>query len=210
MKVFSAIFFGVLCLAASIPAVRISAAPSTKIVHVSLHATANVQADSDGFFSLASIADLTGGDTARRARLASVQIGRAPLPDLNRSITQGDIALKLRQAGLDPNRDAAFEGAKSVVVTLAGDTSPTVTSPQPAGKSGKTTPDSTAPQVRQLIVHRGESVKIMVQDDNVTVTANGVARQDGALGDTIQVHRDGVMTDITVTVIDVRTVQLGI
>jgi flagella basal body P-ring formation protein FlgA len=49
-----------------------------------------------------------------------------------------------------------------------------------------------------------------VQDDNVSVTANGVARQDGALGDTIQVHRDGIMTDITVTVIDVRTVQLEI
>lgn len=50
----------------------------------------------------------------------------------------------------------------------------------------------------------------MIQSDSLLVSAGGVAREAGAAGDTIRVHREGVMTDLTARVVDARTVQLEI
>jgi flagella basal body P-ring formation protein FlgA len=60
------------------------------------------------------------------------------------------------------------------------------------------------------VIRRGDAVTILIQSDGLSVTAAGVARQDGAAGDTIRVHRDGVMTDLSVQVVDAKTVQLEI
>ena len=42
----------------------------------------------------------------------------------------------------------------------------------------------------------------------MTITAKGVARDNGAAGDTIHVHRNDCLTDLVVTVLDAQTVQL--
>ena len=44
----------------------------------------------------------------------------------------------------------------------------------------------------------------------VNITAPGIARQSGGVGDSIRVHRDGVMTDLYVTILDEQTVRLEI
>ena len=58
------------------------------------------------------------------------------------------------------------------------------------------------------VVKRGDSVSIQIQDGALAITAAGVARDNGGVGDIIRVHREGVMTDLTVRVVDAQTVQM--
>ena len=60
------------------------------------------------------------------------------------------------------------------------------------------------------MIHRGDAVTIVIQSGALTITAPGIARENGGAGDTIRVHREGVMTDLTVRVLDAKTVQLEI
>ena len=95
---------------------------STAPVHVALRPAAAVTANADGFVTLGSVADLTGGEAAARARLSAVVVARAPLPGDVRQLTRGDLSLKLRQAGYDPNRVAVLEGAPTSAVTVGNAT----------------------------------------------------------------------------------------
>lgn len=188
-------------------------------IHVSLKDSAMVGANADGFFTLGQIADLSGGDGATRTRMAAVSVGRAPLTGETRRLTSGDIALKLRQAGFKPDKDALLEGARQMAVTVAdalpvanaGGGSQSAASPTPptlgaGGPSSAPTEQATGP----ILIHPGDAVSIVVQSDALTITAKGVARQPGRAGDAIRVHREGVMTDLTVIVVDAQTVQLEI
>ena len=87
----------VLALSALAPLV-FGAGGAASPVHVALKPAALLSPDAD-FISLGSVASLTGGDPALRARLAKVSVGRAPLPGDVRHLTRGDLTLKLRQAG---------------------------------------------------------------------------------------------------------------
>ncbi len=178
-------------------------------VHVTLKAQAAVSADAGGYFSLASIAALSGGTAAERQRLGAVCVGRAPLPDEVRRLTPGDVTLKLRQAGFHPEEDAIIDGATQIAVTVCEIPAP------PAPNNGEVgVPSSPPPPLlgaggqSPVLIHRGDGVTIVVQDDAMSVTAKGVSRDEGRAGDTIHVHRDGVMTDLSVTVLDAQTVQL--
>lgn len=167
-------------------------------IHISLRPTAIVLPDDGGFFSLAGIADMSGGDKAGRAKLAAVRVGRAPQPGASRTLTLGDIRLKLRQAGFSPEKDAVIDGAKAVEVATPVDILPTATS----------APSVSSTPAQKPLVHRGDSVTILVQDGDLQITARGVARESGGVGDSVRVHRDGVPADLSATVIDARTVRL--
>lgn len=197
-----------LLLAAALPA---QCAP----VHVSLKASAGVGTSADGFLTLAQIADLTGGTKAQRIRMASVPVGRVPLSGDTRLLTPGDISLKLRQAGFYPERDAVLEGAKQVSVVSSG-SAPFLPSagvassvytalPRPASPAGGS---DTAPSAPVVVIHRSDSVNIVVQQGDMTITAKGLARDAGAVGQTIHVHRDGAPSDFSAVVVDAQTVQL--
>lgn len=179
-------------------------------VHVALKSAAVVSPNPDGFFTLASVADLTGGDPSRRARLSQIDIGRAPLSGETRHLTLGDLALKLRQAGLNPEKDTVLEGAGEANITTDGAeiTSPAVTTP--VNSVGAGTVSVPAPAVDLPLIHFGSPVTIVIQSGGLTITAPGIARESGRAGDTIRVHRDGVMTDLSVTVQDKQTVRLEI
>ena len=182
---------------------RVSAA-----VHVSLRVSAAVAADADGFFTLGSIADITGGAASARARLGAVTVGRAPLADSVRRLTSDDVALKLRQAGLDPSRDAVIEGAPQTSVTLASTPSEAPGGAvSPSSNTHAHTPASPAAP-SPIVVKRGDPVAIVLQEDGLSISTSGVARDSGALGDEIRVHRDGSPTDLSAIVLDERTVQL--
>jgi hypothetical protein len=174
-----------LLLLAAVAAVPASAKP----VHIALKPAAAVSPDADGFFSLGSVADLTGGEPALRSRLAIVLVGRAPLSGETRTVTRGDLALKLRQAGCDPDKAMVLEGAETAAVT--------------SEEPGLARPGL-------ALIHRGDAVTIVIQSDLLTIHALGIARENGAAGQTIRVHRDGVMTDLTVQVLDAHSVDLEI
>lgn len=187
----------------------LAALSSSSPVHVALRPAATVTATADGFVTLGSVADLTGGGASARARLSAVVVARAPLPGDVRRLTRGDLCLKLRQAGCDPDHAAVLEGAAASDVTTGGlpqadAAPPPVTvppTPEAASPAGLARPAS-------VVVHRGDAVTIQINDGALAVTASGTARDNGGAGDTIRVHRDGVMTDLTVRVVDAQTVQM--
>lgn len=184
-------------------------------VHVSLKASASLGPSASGFLTLAEIADLSGGAKAERVRMASVLVGRLPLPGDTRLLTVGDINLKLRQAGFHPERDALLEGAKQVSVTSAETqtSSPPalpapVSSSAPAPPQGSASPKSAPPAASAIVVHRSDAVSVVVQQGDMTITAKATARENGSVGQIIHVHRDGAPSDLAATVVDAQTVQL--
>jgi len=183
-------------------------AVSKASVKVVLHDTATVIADDNGFFTLGEISDISGGTPELRDKLNNVEVGRAPLDSYSRHLELGDVALKLRQAGIDPNRDLKLTGAENIVVSTAGrqvTVKPNATAPSTPGAAAST--QSTAP-AQPIVVKKGDPITIVLQDGSLTVTALGQSRENGAVGDTIHVHRDGVITDILAQVLDGHTVQM--
>ena len=196
-----------LCLLALAAAVPAAAAP----VHVSLKAAAEAPPNADGFITLGSVAGLTGGDKAVRSRFAAVLVARAPLPGEIRQLTRGDLALKLRQAGINPDTQAVLEGADQAEVTSDSPLTPILGSrkdrmPLPA----VTGPASSETAATGPVIHNGDAVTIYIHSGPMTITAPATARENGKVGDTIRVHRDGVMTDLIVQVLDAQTVQMEI
>ena len=181
-------------------------------IHVALKASAAAAPNADGFISLGSVASLSGGDKTARLRFAAVLVARAPLPGETRQLTRGDLALKLRQAGINPDTQAVLEGADRSDVTAEAPPAPN------SGGAGLGTPLATSPAPPELgaggaslpIIHPGDAVTITIQSGPMTITAPATARESGKAGDTIRVHRDGVMTDLSVQVIDAQTVQMEI
>jgi len=199
---------------------------AAKPVHVVLKPAVTVRPTADGFFTLGAVADITGGETAQRTRLAGILIGRAPLSGETRRLTRGDLALKLRQAGCNPEKAAVLEGADAAEVTtqepgtgsadlLARESASGTAEPVNGGLSSVAERLSLSsrpalPVPGPLLIHRGDAVTIFIQTGPLTVTAPGVARESGGAGQTIRVHREGVMTDLSVQVLDSQTVQLEI
>lgn len=175
-------------------------------VHVSLHATA-AGPSAGGFLTLAQIADLSGGTKAERARMAAVPVGRSPLPGETRLLTWGDVSLKLRQAGLHPERDAVLEGAKQVAVA-GTETAPPAVLPAPAPSESAPFQAAAPSAARAIAIHRSDAITIVVRQGDLLVTAKGVAREPGSVGQIIRVHRDGAPSDLAATVLDAQTVQL--
>lgn len=193
-------------------ALALAAPAHSAPVHVALRADAHVGTSAGGFLTLSQVADLSGGTKAARARMAAVLVGRIPLPGDTRLLTPGDVSLKLRQAGFHPDRDAVLEGAKqvSVVGTDAPETAPSALPPTAAplraeAPHAASTPSAAPPA---LVIHRSDTVTIIVRQGDLLVTAKGTAREAGSLGQIIRVHRDGAPSDLAATVLDAQTVQL--
>ena len=197
-----------LCLLA-LTAAPAAAAP----VHISLKAAAAAPPNADGFITLGSVAALSGGGKAARTRFAAVLVARAPLPGETRHLTRGDLALKLRQAGVNPDTQVVLEGADQAEVTT--DCPPAPSHEEAAGATGAA-PNS-APLLLGAggapagpVIHYGDAVTIYIQSGPMIITAPATARENGKAGDMIRVHRDGVMTDLSVQVLDAQTVQMEI
>ncbi len=214
-----------LCFFALLP-VPALAAP----VHIALKASASAAPNADGFLTLGTVAGITGGDKAARARFAAVPVARAPLSGETRRLTRGDLALKLRQAGINPDTQAILEGAEAADVTA--DDSPksppapilgshTEQSGRPFDNASFPTP---APQnwpsqeqsglkgegASSPLIHSGDAVTITIQSGAMTITAPATARENGRAGDTIRVQRPGITADLSVQVVDAQTVHMEI
>ena len=197
-------------------AVPASAAP----VHVSLKPMASALPNADGFLTLGTVAGITGGDKAARAKFSAVLVARAPLSGETRRLTRGDLALKLRQAGINPDTQAVLEGADSAEVTTDNGIPPAPTTVQTGwgvrGDNPRTL--GIAPPLlgaggtplSPLIIHSGDAVTIYIQSGGMTITAPATARENGRVGDTIRVQRPGISADLSVQVLDAQTVQMEI
>ena len=175
-------------------------------VKVVLHDTATVMGDDNGFFTLGEISDITGGTPELRDKLNNVEVGRAPMDSYVRHLDLGDVALKLRQAGVDPYRDLKLSGAENIVVSIATRPVTVRTVSTNAGIASSTTQSSQpAPEIA---IKRGDPITIVLQEGVLTVTATGQSRDNGAVGDVIHVHRNGVNSDIMAQVLDNHTVQM--
>jgi hypothetical protein len=171
---------------------------------VVLHATAAVSGDS---FCLSDIATVTSTNTSLRAKLMSVPMGRAPLAGLTRQFNEGDVSLKLRQAGIDPET-LAISGPSQIVVlgsSVAMPNLPVSIAAQPAAA-----PQSQASpaQPKSIVIHRGDKVTLEYDGDGLAITADVVASMDGAIGDTISLSRDGAAHSLTGIVQDAQTVKM--
>ena len=199
----------------AIPAV---AAP----VRVSLKPTASALPNADGFLTLGTVASITGGDKAARARFSAVPVARAPLSGETRRLTRGDLSLKLRQAGINPDTQAVLEGADSAEVTTdcppALQSAPLLRGPILGSHTEKSHTEPvgallaapSALSVPQLAIHSGDAVTILIQSGAMTITAPATARENGRVGDTIRVQRPGISADLPVQVLDTQTVQMEI
>ncbi|HEX5323484.1 MAG TPA: flagella basal body P-ring formation protein FlgA [Capsulimonadaceae bacterium] len=166
---------------------------------VTIRPTATV---SDTYFTLGEIADIKCADKDLAARLAAAPMGRAPLPGVARNITTGDVALKLRQVGIDPNT-VDLAGATTVLITSTGDgASESSSDSSSVAGTAQSSADKT------VVVHVGDAVNLIYTDDTITITARAVALQNGIAGQTIQLRRDGVTRTLQGTVLDSQTVRL--
>ena len=191
-------------------AVPTTAAP----VHVSLKPAVNALPNADGFLTLGTVAGITGGDKAARAKFAAVLVARAPLSGETRRLTRGDLSLKLRQAGINPETQAVLEGADSAEVTTDSGVAPVPAAVQP-GRAAEKEPVGVllaAPSAPSAgpVIHSGEAVTIYIQSGAMTITAPATARESGRVGDTIRVQRPGISADLSVQVLDAQTVQMEI
>ncbi len=207
MKPYVPIFVPLLLTALSASLFAASLAPRPKVmVHDSGLAHSN-------FITLGDIADISPSPRASKAsaRLAAAVIGRAPMDGATRSFNRGDISLKLRQCGIDPET-INFQGASTTVVASTNDGSP---NPTPATPSQAQT-TSVVPEpssASQIVVHAGDPVDVLVADGPVTVHASAVALGSGAAGQSIRVRREGSSAESSsqpfpVTVIGAGQTQL--
>jgi hypothetical protein len=185
-------------------------ASAPPLASVSLHPSASVLGDT---FSLGDIATITSTDTAFRARLMSAPMGRAPLAGLSRDFNEGDVSLKLRQAGIDPER-LSISGPSDILVVGAGGLSPTmVVLPVPMAAAAAATKGvqavSTLPAVpKGILVHRGDKITLVYESTGLSISADVTATSDGAAGDTVSLQRDGAARSLTGIVVDARTAKM--
>ena len=207
MKPYVPIFVPLLLVALSASLFAASLAPRPKVV---VHDSGLTHSS---FITLGDIADISPSPRASKAsaRLAAAVIGSAPMEGATRSFNRGDISLKLRQCGIDPET-INFQGASSTVVASSNDDK----SAPVTVLAAQTQPSilaSTQPSASQVVVHTGDPVDVMVSDGPVTVHASAVALSSGTAGQTIRVRREGNGSDgssqpIPVTVIGAGQTQL--
>ena len=72
--------------------------PALAVITVTPRSSSEV---AGGVFTLGEIADFSGKDTALIQKLRAVEVGTSPLPGLSRSLSPGDIVVKLRACHLE-------------------------------------------------------------------------------------------------------------
>lgn len=181
-------------------------AHSSKKVIVDLSTSANVSQTDDDYMRLDSIARVSGGTEALRNKIAGVLVGRSPFAGSSRTINVDDISLKLRQFGIDPDTQADFSGSDSTIVSLVASQSTTAPAAASGTITGSATTASTAASV--ISVKYGQLVTIIISDGDLTITSHGTARDNGAVGDTVRVQREGHYDYISTIVTGDHTVTL--
>ena len=78
--------------------IRVVKKPALAVITVTPRSSSEV---AGGVFTLGEIADFSGKDAALIQKLRAVEVGTSPLPGLSRSLSPGDIVVKLRACHLE-------------------------------------------------------------------------------------------------------------
>ena len=194
------------CFMISISAAPVVHTPGTMKVNIALRPASTVIPTSDYFVRLDSIAVITGGTKKARAKTAAVLVARAPQSGDIRTITPGDVALKLREYGIDPDTQTLISGPETESIQVTQGTVPLVTAPATGGGKVPAGAGASVPSIP--LIHRDDPVELTIQDGDMTITAEAIACDPGALGDTIKIRRNGVAEDMSVVVTGPHTVSL--
>ena len=175
----------------------VSGARAAVKASVEVHPTATATAD---YFLLGDLATVRCSDKALSARLSAIVLGHAPIPGSTRPLTAGDIRLKLRQGGIDPET-VTFTGSDTVVISaVSSPASPTDASDPAKAADGSKPADS--------LIHAGDGVNLVFESSGVVITARVTAITGGAAGSQISVRREGSDRALRGTVLDSQTVRL--
>ncbi len=131
---------------------------------------------------LGEIAALSGAP--EDTQLAAMDLGPAPLPGSERTLTLGYIKMRLRRWGLTEPQ-VQFAGAAQV----------TVSSASPAPPSPRSAPATAAPDQPQtrppaVTVPRGTALCLVVSCGGVTVVATATTLEDATVGAVVKVRVD--------------------
>jgi hypothetical protein len=185
--------------------VSVSASAAPRAV-IALHPSPIVTGDT---FDLADIATVTSSDTVFRLQLMNAQMGRSPLAGLSRPFDHGQVDLKLRQAGIDPET-VSITGADSLTIS-APDSAQSTTPPQPLGRNAlpsQSTDAVVSNGPKTVLIHSGDRVTLVYDADGMTITADVTATTSGTEGDTINLRRDGAICILSGVVQDAHTVRM--
>ncbi len=173
---------------------------------VVIHPSATVSGD---YFNLSDIATVTCRDTTFRLQLMNAVMGRCPLAGLTRPFDEGDVTLKLRQAGVDPET-VAFSGSTQLMLTGVGQSLNSSLAPASAPAApGSTSTSAITPSASSgPVVHYGDNLTLIYDCDGMTISAGVVALSAGAVGDTINLRRDGAERPLQGIIQDAQTVKL--
>ncbi|HEY3329106.1 MAG TPA: flagella basal body P-ring formation protein FlgA [Capsulimonadaceae bacterium] len=202
----------------TVPAIAM-AAPAPAPIVVTLKPSASVNAES---FTLADIAEIKAPATAVAA-LGAATIGRTPLEGASRTITKGDVCLKLRQAGFDPST-IRFVGTETLTITkapveavqtapsgnqVATTTAGTVLKTSATGTISTSAASNAAiVPVKPLVTKAGDPVCVQYVDGPVFLTVQGVLVTSAGVGDTVTVRTNFSQRMLRGTLVDSQTVRL--
>lgn len=166
------------CLALLLTTVCAAAEPLTitGVTTVTLHSRAQVAGER---LELGEIARITG-DEAKA--LVALDMGPAPLPGGERTISLGYLKMRLRRWGLGEEQ-FVFEGPAEVTVsTAAVAAQPAVSAPTPI----ESEPIAPPP----VMVKRGSTLRLQVTCGGVTILASATTLEDAAVGAIVKLRVD--------------------
>ncbi len=153
-----------------------------------------------GDMSLGQVAEVTG-PADQVAKLAAVSLGPAPLAGYQRPITVGLIILRLRRAGWNPD-GVALAGEPQTMVVTQGQPQPVVVNNQ-AGSV-----QQLAPPAPQIVIKRGDTVRIVLSYKGITIVTVGQALNDAAQDQIVRVRVAGSRHTTYGRVANARTVEV--
>ncbi len=121
-------------------------------------------------------------------RIKQLALGASPLPGRSRRISRGYIKMRLRAAGIDPDK-IAFTGPDYVLISRLSSPKTAKNAPQTAPKPPSTASNHTPhlpPDIR-----RGQVLVVKARYGLVEVTAEAVAMESGRVGEVIRVQVRG-------------------
>jgi hypothetical protein len=155
--------------------------------------------------------------TALAGKLSSVVVGCVPMAGLNRTLTKGDVILKLRQAGIDPS-GLHISGALVVTVSVKPDHTDTVSSASTAGittvtganagSSQAASTNAAASKTNAVLIKSGALVTVVYEDGPVTVSLQGALVGSASIGDTVSVRTTSTNRLMRGQLVDEQTVKL--
>lgn len=127
----------------------------------------------------ADIASVSSSDHHFVSVLEQINLGPSPSTGYTRKLTSGYIELRLRQRKIDP---------KSLPITIPA--SVLITSNRAASgwvSEATHAMDTASVGPSPYLVKRGDVIRVMIRTASAEITALGEARQDGRLGDLVEV-----------------------